>query len=119
MTFQKGQSGNPKGRPKQAKSQKSRIIEGFKKHLDIDAERFAVEMMHDAIAGGDSSILKLLVEYINGKPVQQNENLNINVGGELDTGEAVDRLENTEAGRNILRLVDKGCSDADKATGTE
>lgn len=118
MPFKKGQSGNPAGRPKGIKTQKTRILEGFKKYLDVDAEEFAITMMHDAIAGGDSTILKLLIEYINGKPIQQTENTNLNLdGGEVDVEATLERLNSTESGRNILRLIE-GCSDADKEAST-
>ena len=111
MPFKKGQSGNPKGRPKGICNQKTRILEGFKEHLNLDAEKFAIEMMHDAITGGDSSVLRLLIEYLNGKPVQQTENLNINADiADLSEDEMRDRIKSIDNGDEILKLLDEGAA---------
>ena len=112
MTFVKGQSGNPLGRPKGIISQRQRLINGMRKHCDVDAEEFLFQMMHDAITSGDTGILRLALEQYLGKPHQTSENVNYNANTALDAQEAVERLQSTEKGRELLRIVEGGSGES-------
>lgn len=102
--FKKGQSGNPKGRPKGDKTQRTRIIEGFKKHVGTDAEEFFFNNLHDAICGGDSAALRLFGEWLMGKPHQTSENKNINENHEMSAEQAREKLAGLDAD-GLIKLV--------------
>jgi len=106
MTFIKGQSGNPAGRPKGIKPQRQRIIDGLKKHCDVDAEELFTTSMHDAVLGGDPAMLRLLGEWLHGKPHATSEVTNTNLNHDLSADDVRERLTSTELGSKMLKLVD-------------
>lgn len=66
--FQKGQSGNPHGRPPKGYS----ISEAVKKMLNErpDVKAAIVDKIGDAAKGGDIAAIKLLWQYMDGMPAQ-------------------------------------------------
>ena len=66
--FQKGQSGNPNGRPKKGYS----ITDAFKRMLEADpAKKEAiVNKIFIAALGGDMTAAKLIWQYMDGQPAQ-------------------------------------------------
>ena len=109
MRFEKGKSGNPAGRPKGIKSQKNKLLDGLKKALPsgTDPEEWLFGMAMDAIEGGDSSMLKLAMEMTLGKAHATSEVTNTNLNQDVDAESAKERLQSTEQGRKILKLVEK------------
>ena len=111
MPFKKGQSGNPAGRKKGSKTQRTRIIEGFKT-LGVDAEEFFFENFHDAIAGGDSGCLKMLGEWLHGKAHQTTTSHNVNENHEMSRDEALEKLD-TIGEDGLIKLIKRSDSSSD------
>lgn len=76
--FEKGQSGNPAGRPVGAKSLTTKVKEALAKlgGAKIDGvevtyeEALIKKIMHKAIVEGDPQMIKLMWNYIDGMPMQ-------------------------------------------------
>ena len=88
MPFKKGQSGNPKGRPKKEKTLTSMIAKELEK-VDVKTSNGKTISRKEAIARvvtnlavkGDFKALKMVFEYMDGKPEQRQE---IDVTGSMD-----------------------------------
>ena len=80
--WKKGQSGNPAGKPKGSYS----LVSLLKKQLeDIPAghkktygQIIIDRIFNKAISEGNEQIIKLIINYIDGLPVQRTENTNTN-----------------------------------------
>lgn len=68
-SFQKGQSGNPNGRPKKGYSITETMREMFGKDPSIKEK--LVQTIIDKAIGGDVSAMKLIINYTDGVPKQQ------------------------------------------------
>lgn len=81
--FQKGQSGNPAGRPKQ---ESARIREQLNKHSNE-----IVEVLLDKVRDGDSAALKMALDRISPtlKPTSQKVQIEANSGNLQDMSAAV------------------------------
>lgn len=112
MKFQKGQSGNPAGKPKGAVNQSTRVKESFKKHVGQDAEEFFMTNFIDRITEGDTSCLRLLGEWLHGKPLQTAENTNINQNTEMSAEEASEKLS-TLGKDGLIKLITGSDSSTD------
>ena len=77
MPFVKGQSGNPAGKPKGAKSFTSKVKEALIKIAegkDYSYEEALVKsILKKAIIDGDSASQKLIWNYLDGMPTQRQE----------------------------------------------
>ena len=75
MTFVKGQSGNPAGKPKGTRSFTTKVREALEKIADGKdysyEEAFIKSILKKAIVDGDSSTQKLIWNYLDGLPVQR------------------------------------------------
>lgn len=78
-TFQKGVSGNPKGKPKGVKHFTTKVrnaIEKMTEENGVDMEDQMAQKVVDMFMKGDTRIIKMFWEYTDGKPVATNININ-------------------------------------------
>lgn len=90
--FKKGQSGNPKGRPKGSISLLSILKKQLRKRTIDKKYRNAYllvqKTLDKAIVDGDNAQIKLIWDYLEGMPKQ-----NIKVEGELNINQALDEIK--------------------------
>jgi hypothetical protein len=74
MTFVKGQSGNPAGKPKGTRSFTTKVREALEKIAEGKdysyEEAFIKSILKKAIIDGDSSTQRLIWNYLDGLPAQ-------------------------------------------------
>jgi len=102
--FEKGQSGNPNGRPVGAKSLTTKVKEALLKIADgkdyTYEEALIKSILKKAIVDGDSNMIRLMWNYIDGMPQQD-----INMGGDIkiitpeQVKKAIDYATNTKTER--------------------
>jgi hypothetical protein len=75
MTFVKGQSGNPAGKPKGTRSFTTKVREALEKIAEgkdyTYEEAFIKSILKKGIIDGDSAIIRLIWNYLDGMPVQK------------------------------------------------
>jgi hypothetical protein len=110
MQWQKGQSGNPKGRPPKDESM-AEVLRQIVETTDSDGvarKRKLLERIWEMAEGGDLAAARLVLEYVDGKPV---EHIEAQVGPALyftsdEAAEAMARIERWQAGRFTAGDVD-------------
>ena len=86
MPWVKGQSGNPKGRPKKKRALSTMLLtlgSGKADGSDITRRRQLAETVWKMALGGDLAAAKLIYEYCDGKPTQRLEHTG-DSGGPLE-----------------------------------
>jgi hypothetical protein len=106
MPFQKGQSGNPQGRPKKAKSLTNILEKALsKKREDGRTNKAAlVDTLLSLALAGDVTALKYVYDRIDGKPVESvNMAADVNATSNLE----VIQMSREERMKQIVELVGK------------
>jgi hypothetical protein len=112
MQWQRGQSGNLKGRPPKGESM-AEVLRQIGETTDSDGvarKRKLLERMWEMAERGDLAAARLILEYVNGKPV---EHIEAQVGPTLyftadDAAEASARFEQWRAERLTVGGIDPG-----------
>jgi hypothetical protein len=98
--FKKGQSGNPKGKPKGVRHFSTLIKEAIKKVAEGDAEpadRLIVKQLVDKAKKGDLAAIDRIMDRVDGKAEQ-----NINLDAEINIDDGLSQ-EEKEALLNLLK----------------
>ena len=101
MTFKKGQSGNPAGRPKRKNTFKTLLeslpddkrIFQHPEYGELEPDELAALMLVEAAGNGESWAVKDLLDRMMGKPHQTTENTNINQNHEMTAEKVREQLE--------------------------
>ena len=96
MTFVKGQSGNPEGRPVGARSFTTKVKEALEKIADgkdyTYEEAFIKAILKKGIVDQDTGMMRTIWEQLDGKPLQKTD---ITSGGETLNQMGYDRAKQT------------------------
>lgn len=101
MTFVKGQSGNPEGRPVGAKNFTTKVREALEKIADgkdyTYEEAFIKSILKKGIVDGDSGTQRLIWNYLDGLPAQRfDENSPLSVSIKISK-EVADKYNETNS----------------------
>lgn len=105
MKYQKGQSGNPGGRPKDKPWAEALRVSLYRD--DRRALTDLAEVVKLAALGGDMQAIKEIGDRLDGKPVQESE---------VTVHRAVSELTDEEIAARIAELRGAGASDGDGAS---